>query len=934
MRTPPSGCHPLTKSLALATLALAALSAARADYPTLIESESPKAYYRLNDSTARTLINKNSGTLGAAGNASNDLASVTFGVVHPFPGAIAGDPDRAEFFDFTTRTEIPFNPALNTPNTQPFTVEAWMYPVNDQDTTSFGGMGALANRWTQGGNRQGWVMYQRRPNANYSTAEGQGWEFRMYNDLDGSGHLDVVSQVPFQLGQWQHVVVVYEPIGGDPTNSTLTIYIDGVPANTNINTAAVPGYGPCTGDHSPAPNGQPAMSLGGYNNANSGTYGFSNPWIGGVDEYAWYPTNLTPAQILAHYQNATNANRTQSYSSLILSHHPAAYLRLNDIASGADVAVNLGGLSRDAGGGTGGATGLGTHTAEVRHPAAGAVASDKKSGATAYHNRNGKSTTNIPYDAENNGKDPISGVASAGTPFTFEAWFRPLKDTQGGQAPVNNRYVNSGHRTGWVIYQRNPNLSYPASEGHGWNFRMYDGYNSSVQDILTGSANSNVGDYTVGKWQHLVVTWEPVADQGDIGGFGNDTWLGTLTGYVDGQPVVTNENIFYAANTNPTEDATLAADFAVGSYNAASTLGNNAFEGDVGDLALYNNYVLTPDQILAHYQAGTNSNYGTNYATLVMTAAAELSSFVVERTTLPATYLRFNDPASYPAANSGALGYVADGNLVLTTNIAVGPQPPTYPGFEASNPALPLDGVKQWASFNNPSGLNISGQITLEAWVKPAATQGAVARIISHGPQTLSSFLGQDLQGAITNSTEVFLRVDGSGTDYSVGSATYDDATATTTTHAATFPVPAADLGSSAWVHLVGVYDGANWKLYRNGVLVATQASAVGALPVDLGDWAIGSTGNGWADAFAGTVDEVAIYGYALTANQIAGHFNAGTAAPRLTITRSGSNVIITWPYGPLYQADNVTGPWTLVPGNPASPYTVSASAARKFYRF
>src|SRR5689334_20686461 len=88
---------------ALKTLTIGALSlmpfAIRADYPGLILSDNPKAYYRLNDSTARTLINKNSGTLGAAGDATNDLATITLGVVHPFPGAIAGDPDRAEFFD-------------------------------------------------------------------------------------------------------------------------------------------------------------------------------------------------------------------------------------------------------------------------------------------------------------------------------------------------------------------------------------------------------------------------------------------------------------------------------------------------------------------------------------------------------------------------------------------------------------------------------------------------------------------------------------------------------------------------------------------------------------------------------------------------------------------------------------------------------------------
>lgn len=886
-----------------------------ADYPTLIRSDNPKAYYRLNDSTTRDLINLNSGSLGVAGNATNDLATVTLGVVHPMPGAIVGDPDRAEFFDYTTRTEIPFNAALNTPNTQPFTVEAWLYPVSDQVST---GMGALANRWTQSATRQGWVMYQRAPDENHCTTcgPGVGWEFRMYNDLDTSGHLDVTSGVPFQLGKWQHVAIVYDPVGNNPSNATLTIYIDGQPANTNVASGTVPGYAPCTGNHNPAPNGQPAMSLGGYNNANSGTYGFENPWIGGVDEYAWYPAKLTAAQILSHYQNGTNANRTQSYSSLVLSRNPAAYLRLDEIAPGPDVAVNFGDLRSSA---------TATNTSDVRHPALSPLAGRTDDGAASYHQRNGNSTTDIPWLASNN---PDSSV-----PFTFEAWLRPTSDRQNpGAAPVNNRYVSSGHRTGWVIFQRAPNATYSGVSGYsgvGWNFRMYDGVTGSGQDVTT-SVN-----YDVAAWQHLVVTWEPQVDNGDPGANGNHQFMGILTAFFNGTPVASNTAALYAANTNPTENATLPADLAVGSYNAASGLGENPFEGDMDEVAFYNNYVMTGDQVLAHYMAGTNSAYGTNYETLVFNTPSEFTPPpITERVNLPVTYLHFSDPAHYGAANSGSVGFAANGDLVLTTNISAGPQSPSYPGFEVANVSLPLDGVKQWASLNNPAGLNIAGAISLEAWIKPAATQGAVARIISHGPQTISSYLGMNFDGAKTNTSEVFLRIDGTGANYSVGSAQYDDGTATTTTSAATAAVPGGDLGGSAWIHLVGTYDGVNWKLYRNGVLVGTQASGTGALAVDTGDWAIGSTGNGWADAFAGNVDEVALYGYALSASQVLAHYKAGTAAPVLTISHSGANVVISWPYGTLYQADNITGPWTAVLGNPSSPYTTAAGGARKFYRF
>ena len=894
----------VTPLLAAATV-LSMLSSEGADYASKIIADGPLAYYRFNDGTQRTNVNQNSGSLGAAGNATNDLPS---GVVHPFPGAIAGDGNRSEFFDFSTRTEIPWNAALNPPNSQPFTVEAWFYPASDQTAT---GQCPINNRYaysTSTPGRQGWVFFQRKPSADYSGGELVGWNFRMYNGIGTSGRLDVTSLVPYQVGKWQHIVVVYDPV--NVTNATVTIYIDGVAANTNIWSGGAsgtdPGYVANSNDHdlSEAVNGPAALAIGNYNN----TAGTSlNPYFGAVDEFAFYPNKLGTAQILAHYQNGTNANRSTPYDALIKSANPVAYLRLDEIAPSADVAINLGDLRT---------SGIATHTAEVRHPASSALAGRSDDGAAAYHNRNGTSSTTMPWTAENN--------PDSGTNFTFETWLRPMRDLQGGQCPLNNRYVKSGNRTGWVIFQRNPNLSYPPSEGHGWNFRMYSGVGSSGQDVLTDT------DYTVGKWSHLVVTWEPQTDNGDPGGNGNHQTEGVLTAYFNGVAVATNTAARYAANTNPTEDSTPAADLTIGSYNAASGLGNNPFEGDVDEVAIYNNYALTPDQVLAHYQAGTNAHPATNYETLVLTAP-----FTGPERQGPKTYLRFNDPARFPAANSGTLASAADGNLVLTTNIATGPRPPTYAGFDSSNMALPVDGLKQWASLNNPPGLNISGQTTLEAWINPAAGQGESARIISHGPPTLSDFLAMPPDNSITNGAEVFLRIETVVTPqgvpaYLVGSSDG------TNSYGAGYPVPAGDLGGGNWIHLVGTYDGVNWKLYRNGAPVATNAAAIGALPVNNADWAIGAAGNGWAGNFAGSIDEVAIYNRALTASQVQAHYAAGqgtVSGGTLTIARSGSsNVTVTWPAGTLQEAVNVSGPYTDV--NVASPYTIAASAQTKFYRF
>jgi len=897
MRTHSLHPNPARGPAAALSLLLLGAVAAQADYPSTILADQPSAYYRLNDSLVRSITNSNSGSLGAAGNATNINAL-------PFPGAIAGDGNRSQFYNSAAWAEIPWQAALNPTNTQPFTVEAWFYPSSDQIN---GGQAVIMNRYSYSGvDRQGWVIFQRAQNDSYvgqGGYEGVGWNFRMFRGAGSSSGLDVVSGVPFQIGKWTHVVTVYDPL--EVTNATLTIYIDGVPANTNIWASDVPGYVANTDDHDPveAPNGPAGLALGAYNNTTPG----SNPYFGGVDEFAFYSAKLSPAQILAHYQNGTNSARAVPYSTLIQSDNPVAYLKLDELAPGADIAINMGDLR---------AAGAGANTAEVVHPRPSALAGRTDDGSFGYHRRNGSATTTMPWLAANN--------PGAGVPFTFETWLRPMSDAQGGQCPFNNRFVGGTARTGWVIFQRNPNLTYPVSEGHGWNFRMFDGASTSGRDVLTDA------DYTIGEWQHLVVTWEPQTDNGDPLGNGNNQWEGILTAYVNGVATASNSAALYAANREVPEDGSAPADLGVGSYNAKSTLGSNPFEGDIDEFAFYNNYILTPEQILSHYQAGTNSHSVTNYETLVLTAAYDGAT----QRLMPATYLRFNDPAFLPSTNQGTLGYLASGSLVVTTNDIPGPVPPAFPGFEASNQAAPFNGAKSWINLNNPAGLNISGQITLEAWVQPGATQGDVARIISHGPPILSAFLTTDppveTNAAPTAATEVFLRIDGAGANYAVG---VSDGT---NTSAATFPVPAGDLGTNGWIYLAGTYDGANWKLFRNGVEVATAASATGALPVDDGAWAIGSTGSGWENIFSGGIDEVAIYNRALTPAQVQAHFNAGVSGGgslTLTIGRTGNTATINWTSGTLQQSDAVPGGFTNVSGATPPSYVIPAGTGTKFYR-
>ena len=895
--------HPSLGSLLATVWALSGASGFGGDaaYPAAVGGDAPLAYYRFQDSPVRNHLNANSGSLGAPGNATNINTRA-------WAGALRGDGNPAQFFDATAWTVIPWNATLNPENTQPFTVEAWFYPASDQIN---GGQCALNNRTVYSGlDRQGWVVFQRAPDFSYEGKagyEGVGWNFRMYRGSGSSAGLDVVSAVPYQVGKWTHVAVVYDP--GQLTDASVAMYIDGQLA-TNVTYAGEGvGYVANSGSLDPAVavNGPAGLALGAYNNTQPG----SNPYFGAIDEFAFYSGKLSSNQILAHYQSGTNASRTTSYDALVQADKPVAYLRLDEAGAGKEVAINLGDLR---------ATGHATNSASARHSTRDALAGRTDGGSFAGHLRNGGgSFADVPFAPENN--------PDASVPFTLEGWFRPFNDAQSpGPSPVNNRMAGSiPNRTGWVIYQRDPNESYkgpPAvggESGVGWTFRMYTGNGSSAQDVLTGVP------YTMGEWQHLVFTWEPQTDTGPAAN-GNPAWTGILTAYVDGLAVASNTAAIYSANAAETEDGRTPTDLAIGSYNLASG-GGEPFEGDIDEVALYTKYVLTPAQILSHYQAGTNAHPATNYETLVLTAAYDGAPTTAQRTG-PATYFRFSEPAYSPAANSGSLHSLAAGSLVMAANTAAGPG---TAGFESANTAVTLDGTNGWVALDNPAGLDVAGPITLEAWIKPDATQGALARIISHGPPTPTAYDTNTyplvLSGSLLSSNEVFLRLEGEGPSYAVGSSDGSS------THGVSAPVPTGDLGGGQWIYLVGTYDGANWRLFRNGVQLASAADKVGALPVGYGDWAIGATGNGWADNFAGAIDEVAIYNKALAPAAISAHYaRAQSSAVRLDIARSASGITLSWPSGTLQQAPTINGAWTDVPGAAAPSFTTPVGT-QTFYR-
>ena len=116
--------------------------------------------------------------------------------------------------------------------------------------------------------------------------------------------------------------------------------------------------------------------------------------------------------------------------------------------------------------------------------------------------------------------------------------------------------------------------------------------------------------------------------------------------------------------------------------------------------------------------------------------------------------------------------------------------------FTEDDIALQLNSSNAYVNLGNPDTLNFSGSITLQAWIKPTATDG-LRDIVAHGYS--SSPAG-----------EVYLRI--ANGQYQVGSWNGAD-------HFTTAAMPPGDLGR--WVHLCGVYDGSAWVIYSNGTPMA-----------------------------------------------------------------------------------------------------------------
>lgn len=171
--------------------------------------------------------------------------------------------------------------------------------------------------------------------------------------------------------------------------------------------------------------------------------------------------------------------------------------------------------------------------------------------------------------------------------------------------------------------------------------------------------------------------------------------------------------------------------------------------------------------------------------------------------------------------------------------------------------SVAFNGSAGYVSVPNSPVLNITNNLTVEAWAKPIALGGVTQAVVHKGGSTGNSVWQYRIGLTSANKWR--------GTVY-VGS------TAITVTDPGT-------PSTTSWSHLVLTASAGRLALYVNGQSVATALYS-GAINTNTGVLAIGRTGGASSDYFRGWIDEVAVYPVALTASQVANHYTIGSAIP------------------------------------------------------
>jgi len=216
----------------------------------------------------------------------------------------------------------------------------------------------------------------------------------------------------------------------------------------------------------------------------------------------------------------------------------------------------------------------------------------------------------------------------------------------------------------------------------------------------------------------------------------------------------------------------------------------------------------------------------------------------------PLGFWRLGDPAgSTSAADASGSGLTA----AVDPGVSFG-----QPGAISGDTAATFSGGGAAVTVPPSPLLDLSSAVSVEAWVRPT-TAGQNGGIYE---KTVSGWVN----------SQYMLLLEAGVAKFRVR-----------TTNGALSPVDGPTLPLGAWSHLVGTFDGTTLRLYVNGALAATSA-AVGPMTSGSGPAYIGRLGQNLYP-FSGSIDEVAVFPSALSAERVRAHYLGGLVSVRVTAT-------------------------------------------------
>jgi len=293
------------------------------------------------------------------------------------------------------------------------------------------------------------------------------------------------------------------------------------------------------------------------------------------------------------------------------------------------------------------------------------------------------------------------------------------------------------------------------------------------------------------------------------------------------------------------------------------------------------------------YQVVVSNPAGTNTSTLATVTVLPIVTPITAGANYPyaiktnnaVDYWQLNEPSGSPMVyDYGTLG--DDGAAGAGAFLGQpGPQPPDFPGFGNANSALGTVNSNAPTVVASAQNLN-TNTVTLLAWLYPTNTQGAgagvmLSRLGSTGPATGLAY-GITLQSFNDYSLRYFWNGVSADSGLQVPQNQWSlVGLVVTSTNATIYVVNAS--GMSSWTTL------------------ASNAACPFSSPFLIGNDTADTAGG---RVFAGSIDEVAVFSYALTQNQLSVLFAIATgisvlpptasAPPALTITNAGANVVLT----------------------------------------